>query len=563
MKRFLLASFLLVFVTGIRADGVILADILGDDLPLDTSVPRPEQVVGVQPGERHLYHHEILRYLDALAEASPRMVPLGEHATSYGGRALVSYAISSAENIEKLQEIKAQWADIIDPAASPDLAELPAVIHMMYIVHGNEPSAANVTPLVAYYLTAGESQMLEEQLDKLVVIFNPILNPDGHDRFTAWSNSNRGLVPNADPNDREHQEVTPNGRTNYYWFDLNRDWLPHQHPESQGRLALFHEWKPNVQLDFHEMGSNSSYFFMPGKPERTNPLTPEINQLLTAKIGEYHARVMDEAGVLYYSQEGFDDFFAGKGSTYPDLFGCVGILFEQASARGMVQDTRNGKLTFQNAITNQFRMSLSSLEATAALKDELLDYQRDFYVNKDRGRGYYLAMADGDATRLAEFVRVLEGHDIVVEGLAQDVRVNGETYPAGTAIAVPLDQPQFTYLQTLWNRQLEFEEDVFYDVSTWTMPWAFNLTHTREPVRNVTTSPLQAGISQAGRPLESSNIGYLIDWRDSSSASLLYALLDAEANVRVAKRPLRALVKGEGEISFGYGTLLVSAALEE
>ena len=135
----------------------------------------------------------------------------------------------------------------------------------------------------------------------MVIIFNPMLNPDGIDRFANWSNNHRGANPSADPNDREHREHTPNGRTNYYGFDLNRDWLPHQHPESRGRLALFHEWKPNVQLDFHEQGSNSSYFFMPGKPERTNPLTPPINQQLTAKIGEYHAKALDEAGVLYFS----------------------------------------------------------------------------------------------------------------------------------------------------------------------------------------------------------------------------------------------------------------------
>jgi hypothetical protein len=238
---------------------------------------------------------------------------------------------------------------------------------------------------------------------------------------------------------------------------------------------------------------------MPGKPERTNPLTPKINQLLTAKIGEYHAAAFDAEGVRFFTEEGYDDFFMGKGSTYPDLFGTVGILFEQPSSRGAGQSTLNGELTFPFSISNQFRASLSSLKATAELKDELLDYQRNFYTKQKRSRGHYLASAEGDSTRLQEFVRILKGHQIEVETLANDVTAEGQVFKAGQAIAIPLDQPQATYLETLWRAQLEFEENVFYDVSTWTLPWAFNLSHTREPVRNAKTKALAP--SEAGQAL--------------------------------------------------------------
>ena len=557
---------LLVLVTGVlttQAAPLTLEEVLGSAPTLDSDLPSPEQVIGVQIGERHWYHHEIVRYLDTLAEASPRMVALGAHATSYGGRSLVSYAISSEENLARLDAIKAARADIIDPEANPNLEDQPAVLHMMYSIHGNEPSGSNSTPLVAYYLNAVQDPALEAQLEDVVIILNPMLNPDGLDRFAHWTNSHRGLVPSPDANDREHREYVPNGRTNYYWFDLNRDWLPHQHPESRGRLALFHTWKPNVQLDFHEQGSNSNFFFMPGKPERTNPLTPDINQELTARIGDYHARAFDREGTLYFSGEGYDDFFMGKGSTYPDLFGCVGILFEQPSSRGSQQDTVNGRLTFPASIANQVRMSLSSLEATAALRPELLGYQRGFYVDNARnpGKGYYLAEAEGDPARLREFVRVLTGHGIRSEVLAEDVTAGGEQYPAGTSIAIPLDQPQATYLKSLWNRQLEFEENVFYDVSTWTLPWAFNLTHTREPVTRVETTPITADFPTMGSALVSSKIGYLIDWRDSRSPRLLYGLLAAGANVRVAQRPLSVGILEQGVVDFGYGTLLVAAEL--
>ena len=562
MKRLLLPLLLICNVPAV-AQSLTLSDIFDRPPVVNAAIPTPEEVTGVRVGERHWYHYEIVNYLNALAAASPRMMALGEHARSYGGRPLVSYALSTPENLARLDEIKRARSAIIDPEADVNLNTQPAVLHMMYSIHGNEPSGANATPLVAYYLNAALDDALLAQLEDVVIIFNPMLNPDGLDRFAYWSNAHRGVNPSFDSNDREHVQSVPNGRTNYYWFDLNRDWLPHQHPESRGRLALFHEWKPNVQLDFHEQGSNSNFFFMPGKPERTNPLTPKINQLLTAKIGEYHAAAFDAKGVRFFTEEGYDDFFMGKGSTYPDLFGTVGILFEQPSSRGAGQSTLNGKLTFPFSISNQFRASLSSIKATAELKDELLDYQRNFYAKQKRSRGHYLASAEGDSTRLQEFVRILKGHQIEVETLANDVTAEGQVFKAGQAIAIPLDQPQATYLETLWRAQLEFEENVFYDVSTWTLPWAFNLSHTREPVRNAKTKALAP--SEAGQTLAlaQSPIGYLIDWRDANSPALLYDLLEAGANVRVAKAPFTALTTNKGAVNFGYGTLFVAPELEE
>ena len=562
MKRLLL-PLLLIFNAPAFAQSLTLSDIFDRPPVVNASIPTPEEVTGVRVGERHWYHYEIVNYLNALAEASPRMVALGEHARSYGGRPLVSYALSTPENLARLDEIKRARSAIINPEADVDLNTQPAVLHMMYSIHGNEPSGANATPLVAYYLNAALDDALLAQLEDVVIIFNPMLNPDGLDRFAYWSNAHRGVNPSFDSNDREHVQSVPNGRTNYYWFDLNRDWLPHQHPESRGRLALFHEWKPNVQLDFHEQGSNSNFFFMPGKPERTNPLTPKINQLLTAKIGEYHAAAFDAEGVRFFTEEGYDDFFMGKGSTYPDLFGTVGILFEQPSSRGAGQSTLNGELTFPFSISNQFRASLSSLKATAELKDELLDYQRNFYGKQKRSRGHYLASAEGDSTRLQEFVRILKGHQIEVETLANDVTAEGQVFKAGQAIAIPLDQPQATYLETLWRAQLEFEENVFYDVSTWTLPWAFNLSHTREPVRNAKTKALAPSEAGQALALTQSPIGYLIDWRDANSPALLYDLLEAGANVRVAKAPFTALTTNEGAVNFGYGTLFVAPELQE
>ena len=561
-KSFFLTACLLLPLT---SPALSIKDLPIKDRTLDAGIPAPEEVIGTSIGSRHLFHYEILKYMRSLAEASPRMVSLGVHAKSYGGKDLQSFVISSEKNIANLARIKQNRAEITQAGNSSNFENTPVVVHMMYSIHGNEPSGANLTPLLAYYLTASKDQSLLNQLEDVVLILNPVLNPDGLDRFAAWTNDNRGMTPSADPEDREHREISPNGRTNYYWFDLNRDWLAHQHPESQGRLALFHEWKPNVQLDFHEQGSNSSFFFMPGKPERTYPLTPKINQVLTEKISEFHRKAFDQDGILTFSKEGYDDFYVGKGSTYPDLFGCVGILFEQPSSRGALQNTANGVLAFEETILNQFRASMSSIKASASLKNELLNYQRDFYqsVRRKKAKGHYLATIEGDKTRLVEFVRVLRGHQITVELLAKDAMAGGAEYKAGVTLAIPADQIQSTYLSAIWRRQLNFQEKVFYDVSTWTLPLAFGLTHTTEPVRGLTTEKLSEQLSPQSKELARSSVGYLIDWRDSATPKFLYQLLDTEVKIRVATRPLTADVKKQGVRSFGYGTLFVSPQLTE
>ena len=200
-------------------------------------------------------------------------------------------------------------------------------------------------------------------------------------RFAYWANTNRSQNLNPDPNDREYSEIWPGGRTNHYWFDMNRDWLPVQLPESRARIKTFHDWMPNILTDHHEMGTNSSFFFQPGIPSRTHPLTPKLNQELTKEIATYHAKALDKIGSLYYSEESFDDFYYGKGSTFPDINGSIGILFEQASSRGHIQESVNGLLTFPFTIKNQFTAALSTLDAANSMRSDILKYQSDFFKN--------------------------------------------------------------------------------------------------------------------------------------------------------------------------------------
>ena len=566
----------IVLSTGLAAsrgqetpDGLTVETILGPVAALSDEIPSPSEVMGVGIGQRHWYHHEILEYLDALAAASPRVRGLGMRGRSHGGRPLIHYAISAEANLDRLDAILAQRSRLADPDAGSRLEEVPIVVFMGASVHGDEPSGANAMPLVAWYLAASRDAEVAAQLDSVIILLNPVLNPDGFDRFAHRTNSLRGDFPSADPEDDEHRQSFVTGRTNYYWFDLNRDWLAHQHPESQSVVSLFQEWLPNLQLDFHEMGSDATYFFQPGVPERTHPLTPGRNQELTREMARFFQDEFDRDGTLYFSEERFDDYYMGKASTYADLFGCVGLLFEQASSRGAWQETVNGRLTFPLTIANQFRIALAAVRGAAALRPELLDYQRQAFADglkagQARG-GWYLATADGDPGRLAEFVRVLRGHGIEVASVSETVEQDGQRFPAGESIAVPLAQPRFPYLESLWERRTEFEEAIFYDVSAWTLPLAFNLRHTVEPVAGVRTGKLPENPGfRAGRTLpETGLVGCLIDWRDSAVPALLAELHETGALVRVATQRFRAKVAGTGEMDFEYGTLLVTGALGE
>ncbi len=373
--------------------------------------------------------------------------------------------ITSPKNHQRLEKIRSDHLRLADPEVTDEVRveSLPAVIWMGYGVHGNEPSAANAAPLVAYHLAAGQSEWVKQVLDNTVILLDPCLNPDGFERFAHWANNHRGQIANGDPNHREHREGSPTGRSNYYWFDLNRDWLPVQHPESQGRLSIYHQWLPNVVLDFHEMGGDATYFFQPGVPTQMHPLTPEKNLEFTRKFAAEHAKSLNDIGALYFTEEKFDDFYMGKGSTYPDLHGAVGILFEQASARGQQQDFPNGRLEFPFAIRNQVRTSLTSLNATVAERVSLHEYKRDFYrqaleqANASPTKGFVFS-AGADRSRAREFLRILSMHKIQVCTLVEDVELEGHKYLANESFFIPADQPEFPFLMAMTERRTEFKD---------------------------------------------------------------------------------------------------------
>ncbi len=548
----------------------------------DAAIPRPESVIGHVVGTSHTRSHLVNAYYRVVAEASDRVI-VKDHGTSYDGRRLVHAVVTSAANHERLEEIRLANHRLSDaPGAVTDamIETMPVVVHMGYGVHGNEASGSEAAMLTLYHLAAGSGPAVDALLNRAVIILDPNYNPDGRDRFVNWVNANRGRVATRDGQDREHVEPWPGGRTNHYWFDLNRDWLVAQHPESRARLAVFHHWRPQVLTDFHEMGSNATYFFQPGIPSRNNPNTPQRTFELTAALAEHHAAWHDRQGTLYYSEETFDDFFYGKGSTYPDVNGAIGILFEQASARSLERTTTEGILTYPFTIRNQFATSMSTLAGSLALRTALLAHQRDFYATSAEAarrnpvKAYVLDLGDS-RTRTQALLQMLLPHRIRVYELARNVDAGGRTFRAGEAAIIPLDQPQTRLIKAAMERVTTFGDSLFYDVSAWTLPLAMGVASEalrREPDgligAEITDAAFDGGALHGAAaenalhgesPEKPAAYAYLMEWNRYFAPRALYRVLDAGIRPRLARKPF-SLAIGGMEKTFDRGTIIIPVA---
>ncbi|MFP4846404.1 M14 family zinc carboxypeptidase [Winogradskyella sp. PE311] len=546
--------FLLATTTLFSQSKTDLPYYLPSDVTYDSAIPTPESVIGHQVGEWHITHDKLVQYMYALADASDR-VSIENRGKTFEDRPLVLLTITSPENHQNLDAIQKAHVDATE-SNTTDTNERPIVVYQGFSIHGNEPSGSNASLLAAYYLAAAKGSKIDDLLKHTIILFDPSLNPDGLQRFAYWANTNRGMNLNPDPNDREYSEVWPGGRTNHYWFDMNRDWLPVQLPESRARIESFHNWMPNILTDHHEMGTNSSFFFQPGIPSRTHPLTPKLNQDLTKGIATYHAKAFDKIGSLYYSEESFDDFYYGKGSTFPDINGGIGILFEQASSRGHIQESDNGVLTFPFTIRNQLTAALSTLAAANGMRSEILTYQHNFYKNarKEATKEGNKAIVFGDekdAAKTFHLAEILKRHKIKFHDIKADFSANGKNYKKGYSYIVPKNQKNTRLINAMFEKRTSFQDSLFYDVSAWTFPLAFNLDYTETTTSNAgsVVTDLQHRI---GGINSKSEYAYLFEWNEYYSPKLLNAILKKGLRAKVSMKNFKANSK-----SYDYGTIMI------
>ena len=532
----------------------------------DLSVPRPEEVMGHKIGERHTRTSQVVDYFEAIAEISDRVI-MDDHAKSHEGRRLIHAIVTHPDNHKNLENLRLENIKISDTPSqmtNRKLNTMPMVAYLGFSVHGDEASGTEAAILLLHHLAAGQGNEIEAILKNTILIIDPMFNPDGRDRFVNWVNGNRGLVPTSDIQDREHNQPWPRGRTNHYLFDLNRDWMPVTQPESEGRVKLFHQWRPQFLLDVHEMGRNSTYFFQPGIKSRVNPNTTKKAIELTYKLAPFHAKRLDDIQSLYYSEESFDDFYYGKGSTYGDIHGSVGILFEQASSRALTTESNQGKLTYAFSVRNQFMTTLGTLDGLVSLRSEFLKYHRDFYATskdvatKNKIKGYLINLSE-NRTRAQFLIRTLQSHRVEVYDLNKPITMKGNKFEKGEAVIVPTDQAQTRFIAGVMEKVVDFEDSLFYDVSAWTLPLAYGVDYyeMKQKPNAFLGSKLQFIDPDGGKLFGGkANTAYLMPWNRYFNPKSLYTIIDKGIIPRLTTAPFSAKISGK-EMKFKRGTIVI------
>lgn len=511
---------------------------------LDAKIPSPEQFLGYPIGSFYTRQDQVVAYFRELARVSNR-VHIQVIGKTVENRDQIIVTITSPDNYRRLEQIRQEHLSQIDPAKPVLSTSSPVIIHLGYGVHGNETSSTEVSLLTGYYLAASNDAESQNWLKESVIFIDPALNPDGRDRAANWHNSYHSNPPVGDPSDKEHQEGWPQGRTNHYFTDLNRDWLNLVQVESRNRVEFFHQWYPNVQIDFHEQGTNATYYFEPSPKSHYSPVIPQFLYDEVIVLAKYNAEALDGIGSFYFTKEGYDNLSPIYGSTYPKFYGSVAATYEQASSRGIEQESSNGLLTFKFSIRNHLTTSLSTIRGAVAEKAGLFKTQKDFFKyalaqgQKSPTKGYVFG-DNKDVTLTQKFLSLLLQHRIRVYGLNNNITQDGKTFQKENAYLVPSDQPNYLIVHSLFEENA-LSDSIYYDNTGWSIVHAYGikyakLTRSLSEGSQITTLNTITGMVVGGK----SNLAYVLNYSDYNASRALYHLLVKGILVKTAYKPFTA-----------------------
>lgn len=546
------------------------AEMYPTDVRYDARIPTPEAFLGHPLGAAPVRHHELVDYINTVAGLSDRLT-VEVAGYSHERRPILFVIASSAANQSRMDDIRRAHVALSEPDTDEAISDdMPVVTWLNYGVHGAESSGMDAALPTIYYLAAAEGAAADRLLNESVILVTAVFNPDGHANRIAWLDTYGSRVVNADPNHIEHNYDGRLARTNHYGFDLNRQWMSATQPEPRAWLSKWHQWRPNVSVDYHEMGSQQTYYFAPGVPSRNHPLIPSEGMEILSDVVAPSEQFLDQQGRLYFHGDRYDHFFLGKGAAFPMVNGGLGILHEASSARGVELETVNGLRTYRENILKHFRTSIGNATGAVNQRRALLDYQKRFYDEaSSRAREHsvkaYVFNAPGDAMRLHHFVDLLTFHRINVYRLGQDITEGGITYRADEALIVPLDQAQHTLIRSMFETITEFADTTFYDVSTWTLPLAFGLDYASLSGRRLNDRLLGDPVDASSAPSYAASeprYAYAFEWTGYYAPRALNRVLEAGLHARVSLNPFSAST-AQGDVNFSRGSVVVSFDRQE
>ena len=475
--------FLLLISINIQSNSLLDPTSLSKDLytknilsgDYEDNIDHPSQFLDFNYGDRVASPEQITNALGKWSKQSTKLKVV-EYARTHEDRPLHAVFISSSNNLNNLNNIKNNISKLSDARKTSDreaaqiINNLPAVAWMAYSIHGNETSGADAAMGVIYHLIASKDEDILNMLDEMIIIIDPLMNPDGRARFAKNLEQYRGTAPNYDDQSLLHTGDWPYGRTNHYYFDLNRDWLYLTQPETQGRVALINQWRPQILVDGHEMGSQDT--FMTGPPRE--PINKNIDTDLIKwgnVFAQDQATAFDENNWRFYTGEWHEDLYPGY-SFYVQFRGTLGILYEQSRmAEDGVKRPEGTIQSYKESVHHQFISTLTNLNT-------LLINTKSIYKDYWDGRKYniskesiyadktYVVLPTNNKGRLNTLVEKLMAQDIEIYQNSKPInssnvlKQNGDieesfVIPVGSMI-IPNNQPEAPLIAAF----LEFDADI-------------------------------------------------------------------------------------------------------
>ncbi|MFV0604866.1 MAG: M14 metallopeptidase family protein [Niabella sp.] len=505
-------------------------------------IQSPEQFLGYKIGTQYTPHYRVAEYFKHLAQQAPNMVKLQQYGTTNEGRPLYLAFVSNAENIQDLENIRMNNLRLAKQSSDAvgGNSNAPAIVWLSYNVHGNETSSTEAALLTVYALIDPANQQTKQWLKNTVVIIDPCLNPDGRERYVNWYTSVLGKQYNAKGYAREHFEPWPGGRSNHYYFDMNRDWAWQTQKESKERVKQYNQWLPQIHVDFHEQGFNEPYYFAPAA-EPYHEVITQWQRDFQKTIGTNHAKHFDKNGWLYFTNERFDLLYPSYGDTYPIYNGSIGMTYEQGGIRaGLGIITADGDtLTLVDRVLHHFTTSLSTIEIVSKHASELVNEFKKYFDTNHSGvyKSYIIKNKPEDRERIQALLQLFNNNKIEYghasgsgNGYDYATGKNSSFSITGEDIVVSGLQPKSALVRVLFDPNPKLTDSVTYDITTWALPYAYGLT-AYACKQSFTVN--NKGFSLAAPQNNITDAyGYIIKWQGVQSAGAVAKLLNAGVNIR-------------------------------
>ncbi|MDR9418333.1 M14 family metallopeptidase [Gracilimonas sp.] len=544
--------------------GILTFVLLSFIIPLQAlaQLQSPAEFLGYELGEQWTPHYKVMNYFRHVADESA-MVTLSEYGKTNEGRELVYAVVTSVQNQTNIEEIRLNNLKLTGLEEGEPTENQKAIVWLSYNVHGNETSSSEAALNTIYKLVTENSDWLQNS----VVIMDPMVNPDGRDRYVNWFKSVVGEEINVHPESREHSEPWPGGRTNHYYFDLNRDWAWQTQVESQQRIAVYNQWMPHVHVDFHEQGVNSPYYFAPAAEPFHLAITDWQRDFQTM-IGKNHTKYFDEENWLYFTREVFDLFYPSYGDTWPTFNGAIGMTYEQAghSSAGLGVITAEGDtLTLNDRLTHHSTTGLSTVEITAQNHERVIEEFSNYFSNTiENGDGEYktfVVKKSSNPDKVTGLLQYLDKQEIEFGMATESSRTEGYDYATGETGRVNIEegdyvistyQPKGTLVRVLFEPKPELVDSLTYDITAWEMHYAFGVDGYAIPGQ-VEAGPVASTSEDDLTRVIDKPYAYLAKWNSLDDLKFLAQILKKGVKARYAQE---GFVLNEEE--YAPGTLIIT-----